>query len=289
MRTVAIVGVGLIGGSFALALKKAGFSGEILGVSSERTIATALERGAIDRTATFEQAINEADFLYLASPIHNIITDIERLGKIVKPGARLLVTDAGSTKQEIVAAAAKYLPAGIFIGGHPMAGKESRGVGSADANLFQGRTYVLTPTASEQMQWPAVIELLQWISKAGANPLVLTPQQHDHAVAFTSHLPQLISTALAISVDRNLPDANSQKTAGPGFQDMSRLALSSFEVWNDILDSNASEIEAALESYIAVLTQFRNQLKTDPAALQISFEQAAAFRKRLFTATILRS
>ena len=289
MRTVAIVGVGLIGGSFALALKKAGFTGEILGVSSERTIATALERGAIDRAATFEQAVNEADFVYLASPIRNIITDIERKGKFVKPGSRLLVSDAGSTKQEIVAAAAKYLPMGIFLGGHPMAGKESRGVSSADANLFQGRTYVLTPTASEQMQWPAVIELLQWISKAGANPLVLTPQQHDHAVAFTSHLPQLISTALAISVDRNLPDANSQKTAGPGFQDMSRLALSSFEVWSDILDSNAAEIDAALESYIAVLTQFRTQLKTDPAALQISFEQAAAFRKRLFTATILGS
>jgi prephenate dehydrogenase len=286
MRKVAIFGVGLIGGSFALALKKAGFSGEILGVSSDRTIVAALQRGAIDRGVTFDEAANEADLIYLASPIHRITADIQRLGKILKPESGTLVTDAGSTKLEIVAAAEKYLPIGAFLGGHPMAGKESRGVTSADANLFNGRTYVLTPTTSSQMESPSVKGFVEWVRKAGANPLVLSAEQHDHAVAFTSHLPQLASTALVLAAARNLSADGSAKTVGPGFQDMSRLALSSFDMWKDILDSNAVEIDAALESYIEVLTALRLRMK-NTSAIESSFKEASDFRKRLFSATIL--
>ena len=187
MGTVAIFGVGLIGGSFALSLKKAGFKGEIVGVSSDRSIADALVRGAIDRGARFEQAAQDADLLYLAGPIEKIKQDIAALKGLLKPDA--LVTDAGSTKSEIMLAAAAHLPEGSFLGGHPMAGKESRGVLAADANLFQGRTYIFTPTSSQQMERAPVQWLLEWVRKAGANPLVLTAEEHDHAVALLSHLP----------------------------------------------------------------------------------------------------
>ncbi len=284
MRTVAIFGVGLIGGSFALALKKAGFKGEILGVSSDRTIAEALSRGAIDRGASFEQAAQDADLLYLASPIEKIKQDIASLKGLLKPDA--LVTDAGSTKSEIMMAAAAHMPEGSFLGGHPMAGKESRGVLSADANLFQGRPYIFTPTGPQQMDSTSGRWLLDWVRKMGANPLVLPAEQHDRAVALLSHLPQLASTALTLAAARNLPDKNSQKTAGPGFQDMSRLALSPFDMWKDILGSNVKEIDSALGAYIELLVQFRASL-ADPSALQSAFEEASAFRKGLFSATML--
>ncbi len=285
MRTVAIFGVGLIGGSFALALKKAGFAGEILGVSSERSIGEALRRGAIDRGVPFEEAACEADLLYLATPIHRIIEDIQRMKEFLKPGA--LVTDAGSTKQEIADAAATHLAQDSFLGGHPMAGKESRGVNVADADLFKSRTYVLTPTSAQQLEGAGAKWLVEWIRKIGANPLILTPGEHDHAVAFTSHLPQLASTALTIAAAGNLTDASSQKTTGQGFQDMTRLAHSSFDMWKDILETNTVEIDRALETYIKVLMEMREGLK-DPASMQPLFESAAEFRKRLYSATILR-
>ena len=285
MRTVAIFGVGLIGGSFALALKKAGFAGEILGVSSERSISEALRRGAIDRGVPFEEAAKEADLLYLATPIRRIIEDIRRLKNFLKPGA--LITDAGSTKQEICDAAATHLAPEYFLGGHPMAGKESRGVNVADADLFKSRTYVLTPASTEQLESASGKWLVDWIRKIGANPLILSPQEHDHTVAFTSHLPQLASTALTMTAAGNLGNASSQKTTGQGFQDMTRLAHSSFDMWKDILDTNTAEIDKALEAYIQVLLEMREGLR-DPAGMQSAFESAAEFRKRLYSATILR-
>ena len=233
----------------------------------------------------FEEAAREADLLYLASPIHRIIEDIQRLKNLLKPGA--LVTDAGSTKQEIGNAAATHLAPEVFLGGHPMAGKESRGVNVADADLFKSRTYVLTPASSVQLESAGAKWLVDWIRKIGANPLILTAKQHDHAVAFTSHLPQLASTALTIAAAGNLGDVSSQKTTGQGFQDMTRLAHSSFDMWKDILDTNTAEIDGALETYIKVLMEMREGLK-DSARVQPMFESAAEFRKRLYSATILR-
>ncbi len=128
--------------------------------------------------------------------------------------------------------------------------------------------------------------LLDWVRKMGANPLVLPAEQHDRAVALLSHLPQLASTALTLAAARNLRDKNSQKTAGPGFQDMSRLALSPFDTWKDILGTNAKEIDSALGAFIELLVQFRASL-ADPSALQSAFEEASAFRKGLFSATML--
>ena len=135
MHSVGIVGVGLIGGSFGMALRKAGFGGAILGVSSARSVAEGIERGAIDCGATLEEAAETCDLLFLAQPISGIIETLRKLDPLVRPDA--LVTDAGSTKQTIVDEAKRSLHRCAFLGGHPMAGKELRGVGAADADLFQ--------------------------------------------------------------------------------------------------------------------------------------------------------
>ncbi len=198
MKTVAIVGTGLIGASFGLALKSAGFRGRILGVSSARALEEALSRGAVDEAAPLEEAVASADLIYLSQTIDRILSTLPLIAPCVRPGA--LVTDAGSTKTEIVNQALRSLAPGQFLGGHPMAGKEQRGAAHACAELFRDRTWILTPTEPGQLDSPAALEFVDWIGKIGAVPVVLSPQEHDRVVALTSHLPQLLSTALAATL-----------------------------------------------------------------------------------------
>jgi prephenate dehydrogenase len=277
LRTVAIVGVGLIGGSFGLALKKAGFMGEILGVSSEAAIAEALRRGAIDRGLPLAEAVSQADLIYLAQPIGRIMDTLRRLDGLVKDDA--LITDAGSTKSAIVSLAREVIRRGQFLGGHPMAGKAKRGVAEAEADLFAGRTYVVTPTREADLETPRAAELLGWIERIGAVTVVMGPDRHDEVVSFTSHLPQLASTALAATAAENLESADDLQVAGPGLTDMTRLAGSAYEIWRDILATNTDSIERALEAYIARLEYLRENLRT--RAMQEQFDAAAALASRL--------
>jgi prephenate dehydrogenase len=269
MKTVAIAGVGLIGGSFALALRRAGFTGTIAGVSSPRTIAEALEHRIIDREMTLAEAAREADLLLLAQPIGRIITLIEELAPHLGPNT--LVTDAGSTKRLICEAAAKHLPADQFLGGHPMAGKETRGASSADPGLFRGRTWVLTRETGHPFE--------SWLRQIGANLLFLDPAEHDRTVAFTSHLPQLLATALAGTVQSGLTRDEQLKAGGPGLIDMTRLALSPYDMWNDILTTNAADVDAALASLIERLESMRPRLTE--GGLREDFERGAQLRRRL--------
>jgi prephenate dehydrogenase len=264
VNTVAIVGVGLIGGSFALALRKAGFAGKIIGVSSPQTVRTALERGVIDETLPLEQAAAQSDLIYLSQPIRQILHTLEMLDQHVRPGA--LITDAGSTKVAIMKQA-KNIRRGRFVGGHPMAGKESRGVQEADADLFRGRPYVLT--AHEP-------ELEQWIGRMGARVAILSAPEHDRLVALTSHLPQLISTALAVSIAKEPAAAG---VTGPAALDFTRLALSSYEIWRDILATNSGPIDAALAAFIEKLEEFRKVLCAP--SMEGEFEQGATAARRL--------
>jgi prephenate dehydrogenase len=269
MDTVAIFGVGLIGGSFALAIRKAGFTGRIVGVSSDDTIRAALALQVIDQGLPEQQAAEQADLLYLSQPIHKIIESLAELESRVKPGA--LITDAGSTKQAIVDRASQVISRAQFLGGHPMAGRERRGVEAAEADLFQGRPYVLTPRSASELDTPAAREFISWIPKIGSRPVIMSPQEHDRTVAFTSHLPQLASTALAATLNgRPEPQTG---VYGPALPDSTRLALSSFEVWGDILDTNRHQILAALESYIAKIQEFREHL--DREAMRRHFDAAA--------------
>jgi len=277
METVAIVGVGLIGGSFGLALKKAGFRGAILGVSSEATIRAALGRGAIDRGATLEDAARQADLLYLAQPIGRILDTLHHLDPLVRPQA--LITDAGSTKHAIVTEARKLVRRCQFLGGHPLAGKETRGVAEAEADLFRGRTYVLTPGSPDELQTAAARAFIEWLERIGAKPVVLGAAEHDRLVSFTSHLPQLASTALAATVADNLIASADLQVAGPGLIDSTRLALSAYELWRDILATNTESIEQALTAYINELELLRENLRTRGA--QEEFVRAAELAARL--------
>jgi prephenate dehydrogenase len=163
------------------------------------------------------------------------------------------VTDAGSTKQAIVEEANRCLKRCRFLGGHPMAGKELRGVGAADADLFQGRTWVLTSDIEHPFR--------NWIAMCGAREIILDPATHDRLVAWSSHLPQLASTALAAVMHDVAPGAAS--VAGPGLLDATRLAMSSFDLWSDILATNKAHISAVLEAYIAKLRGLQSGYETE--------------------------
>jgi prephenate dehydrogenase len=251
MKNVGIIGVGLIGGSFGLALRKAEFAGAILGVSSARGIDQAVERGAIDRGATLEEAAAVCDLLFLSQPISGILETLRKLDPLVRPDA--LVTDAGSTKQAIADEAKRSLRRCAFVGGHPMAGKELRGVAAAEADLFRGRTWVLTSAINHPFR--------NWIAAFGAREIILDAAQHDRLVAWSSHLPQLASTALASVLHDLAPEAAS--VAGPGLLDTTRLAMSSFDLWHDILETNKIEVSAALDAYIEKLRTLKLDFETE--------------------------
>jgi prephenate dehydrogenase len=273
MRTIAIAGVGLIGGSFGLALREAGFDGEILGVSSPAAIETAMARGAIDAAVTLEEAADRADLLYLSQPVDRIIQTIERLGNIARPD--LLITDAGSTKTVIVCTAARSLPEGQFLGGHPLAGKEERGAAAADAGLFRGRPYVLTSSPAE---WPHWREFQDWLERIGAKVIEMNADEHDRTVAFTSHLPQLLSTTLACTLARQ-KKGYFDLVFGPGLIDMTRLAMSEKEVWGSILSTNARALGEAMDSFLSNLVEIRKSIGTE--GMGAAFDAANSFVSKI--------
>ncbi len=268
MRRVAIFGVGLIGGSFALALRQAGFSGEILGVSSPKTVETALSLGVIDRSVSVGEVVDSADFIYLAQPIFGIIDTLTAIGPRMR--REVVITDAGSTKKEITDQARKSITQAFFVGGHPMAGKERAGVQNADPDLFRGRPYVLCPRAPGDVDHPEFQHLRDWITRIGARPVVLDASEHDRLVAFTSHAPQILSTALG-SVLAGVDSAAS--VAGPGVLELTRLALSPFSVWRDIFRTNEANVHEALGLIIEKLNDIGKVLGSDDLAGE--FERAA--------------
>lgn len=271
---IGIVGVGLIGGSFALAMRKAGFNGTMLGVSSPPTIEAAKRCGVIEDGVTLERAVAECDLLYLAQPIVRIVAVLEKLGTTpLKQG--ILITDAGSTKRTIVRTAERSLPPNVFVGGHPMAGKETRGPENADPDLFIDRTYFLTPlkkTANYD-------EFVTWVERIGSKPVEVDPDTHDRMVSLTSHLAQLASTALAVTVDAELGPEQARIGSGSGLRDMTRLALSDWEIWSDIVTTNTEQIDNALRCYIERLQSMRTSLTS--GTLGPSFGVGEKFAKSL--------
>ena len=276
MNQVTIVGTGLIGASFGLALRKAGFDGVIVGVSSPPALADAVARGAVDRGAPLAEAVAGADLVFLSQAIGRILDTIRHLDPLVKPGA--LVTDAGSTKCEIVDLARRTLTRCQFLGGHPMAGKERRGAASADAELFRGHPWALTPDDPRELETSAAAEFRLWLEGIGARIAVVDGDAHDRLVARTSHVPQLASTALAAVLEAQFPDAR-PPLYGLGLTDMTRLALSSFELWRDILATNSDHIARALGDYIQKLEHLRENLRT--RQIQEEFAKGADFARRL--------
>jgi prephenate dehydrogenase len=277
MQHIVIVGTGLIGSSFGLALRKAGFTGAITGVSSAPAIADAIAAGAIDRGAPLASAVPEADLVFLSQTIGRILDTIRHLDPLLRPGT--LVTDAGSTKCAIVDLARQTLTHAQFLGGHPMAGKETRGATSADPNLFRGRTWILTPDEDEELHTACALEFRTWLHRIGAHVTTLDADEHDRVVSLTSHLAQLASTALAATVSEKLGGPPRLSAAGPGLEDMTRLAMGSYEIWRDILATNSDHIERALSLYIQKLEHMRENLRT--RQLQEEFDRGAALAAQL--------
>ena len=277
MRTVASAGVGLIGGSFGLALRAAGFAGRIVGVSRPATIAKAIDKGAIDAGVSLDEAAAEADLLLLSQPVSVILDTLEKLDGKLKPGA--LVTDAGSTKRRICERGAHHLGEGSFLGGHPMAGKESSGVEAAEAQLFRDRPWLVTPHGNATMDSPQAREFLTWLERIGARTTICSAEDHDRWVARSSHLPQMLSTALAHSLGACEDREALLSAAGPGLASMTRLALSSWEIWKDILATNGDYIAEALREFQGELGQASGDLAS--GSLEEVFRQGAEFAARV--------
>jgi prephenate dehydrogenase len=246
-------------------------------VSSAGALTDAQRAGAIDRGAPLAEAAADADLIFLSQTVGRIIDTLRHLDPLVKPGA--LVTDAGSTKAEIVDTARQSLSRCQFLGGHPMAGKETRGAGEAEAGLFRGRTWALTPDDPAELETAAACEFRGWLDRIGARVVVLDCEEHDRVVALTSHLPQLASTALAAVLDEPLRAPLRRALAGPGLEGMTRLALGAYPVWRDILATNPGPIDRALAVYIQELEHLRENLRT--RQMETEFERAARLAARL--------
>jgi prephenate dehydrogenase len=259
---VAIVGLGLLGGSWGLALKKAGFTGRIVGYARRaETREQALREGAVDEVcADVNEAVRGADLVILATPVAVILDHLVRLQLHLSPQA--LITDVGSTKRRICEQAAEhYAQQPLFLGGHPMAGKERSGIENADARLFENARYVLTPLKPEHSGDPRVQAFRALVVAIGARPLTSDPATHDQAVAYLSHLPQLLSSGLASLIEeKNTDQGLGLELAATGFRDVTRLADSPYSVWRDICLTNTENIQMALDALIQKLESIRLHL-----------------------------
>jgi prephenate dehydrogenase/chorismate mutase len=245
---VTIVGCGLIGGSFALALKRSGACRSIAGwdISSE-AFQEALHRSIIDEvdTSFADGAVSQSDLIYLAMPVSSIINFMRECGMQVRTGS--LVTDAGSTKVEICRAAGEYLRKDVvFVGGHPIAGSEHSGLAYSDGNLFRDAAYAMVHEGEHNDQIGDFEETLRGI---GAHVVRMTADTHDHLLTFTSHLPQLLSTTLAATLENEPQKDSLLAVSGKGLRDMTRLAGSSWSMWRDIVRTNQAQITSALDVF----------------------------------------
>src|SRR6266478_4833644 len=287
IRRVAILGTGMIGGSFALALRKNLTNISISGWDRPEVVREKEVRSAFDETfsGSLGLALAKADLIYIALPIGVTLDLLPEISRNAPASA--LVTDACSTKLRIMEEASEAFDGNggaIFLGGHPMAGKELSGIAAADGDLFRDHTYALiaegdaiaTPTASE----PRISAFVKILEKIGAEPLWIGAQQHDYAVGLASHLPQLAAVALASflydRLDENgLPIA----VAGPGLRDTLRLAGSPYSTWRDIVLTNREVLSAGLDLFARRLDDLRERLNS--RELEADFDAANELYKLL--------
>ena len=277
----AVIGVGLIGGSFALALKTARLCGHVVGAGrGPANLKLALERGAIESIAADPAAaVADADLVLVATPVAQFSAVFSSIEKSLKPGA--IVTDAGSTKRDVVTAARSGLGAKIrqFVPGHPIAGAEASGAAAASAELFQGKRVVLTPLPENSPETVGAIESI-WLA-CGARISRMTPQEHDEVFAAVSHLPHLLAYALVHELAGRPNSAQLFGYAAGGFRDFTRIASSHPEMWRDICVANCDELVKELSRFSGKLSHVREILEAqDSAALEKLFAEARAARRR---------
>jgi prephenate dehydrogenase len=276
-----LIGCGLMGGSFALALKEAGLVKRVVGFSaSGATLQKALQLGVIDEAASSaEQAATGADIVLVAVPVSATEATLKALQPAVTP--QMLIMDVGSTKSDVLAAAQRALigQIGSFVPAHPIAGKEKAGVEHADAKLYQGCQVILTPTADTlDKQRQQALEVWQAL---GCKVVHMSPEAHDAAFAAVSHLPHLLAFAMMNGVNSQPQGQEFLSLAGPGFRDFTRIAASDPKVWRDILLSNRQQLLAQSQHFQAQLQAFEHlMLQGDGEALQALIEQASSARSQ---------
>ena len=286
IERVAIIGTGLIGSSIGLALRAAGFAGAIAGWDKRREEAqTALERGALSAvTDDPERVARESDLVVLAMPVLGVLDWMERLAPVLGPGQ--LVTDVGSTKREIAEAARRLYPtrregglrqSAEYIPGHPMAGKERGGAELAEAGLFRGAMWLFTPAGADRSEIEE--EWRGWVERMGACTMDMDAARHDELLAWVSHLPQMLSTALAAMLEERFGDAPEIRAiGGRALRETTRLGASPYSMWRDVAMTNTAAIEAALLALEQELQHVRESLRTPE--LREEFARANRFRSR---------
>jgi prephenate dehydrogenase len=282
LNKLVIVGVGLIGGSFALALRKAGLVKHITGVGrSQANMQRAVELGVIDEIATdIASALNGADLVFLAMPVGQTASTLEKIAPHLH--ANTLVTDAGSTKQDVIAAARHHLSMQNrhhFVPGHPIAGAEHSGVQAAQVDLYTHKHVILTPLPETSA---AAVERVQQLWQAcHAQVSLMSPDEHDRVLAATSHLLHILAFTLMNHLNHSTDDPESLlRFAGSGFRDFTRIASSSPEMWRDICLANREALLEQIEAYQNELNSLRELLKKNDAdALDQAFSQARSMRE----------
>jgi prephenate dehydrogenase len=273
----AIAGVGLIGGSLALAARAAGLIGEAVGIGrSEANLRTALQRGIVDQTVRDLAALGPVDLVVLAVPVRSTATVAAALLPHLRPGT--VLTDVGSVKGAVVEAMDRLVPADRpFVGAHPIAGSERAGAAAATADLFVGARCIVTPTARTQPQALARVRAL-W-EGVGARVEEMTPAAHDRALAWTSHLVHALAYALVRALDA--ADPTLLAGGGPSVRDVTRVAASPAELWRDILLDNADAVGDAIGQFAGELARLRDAIAAgDAPALQALLETAVIAKRR---------
>jgi prephenate dehydrogenase len=285
IERIAILGTGLLGTSVGLALRAAGFRGNLVGWNrSAEGAATALSMGAIDSIGTDPlQAARESQLVLLAVPIYATLDYMEQLSGVL--GSEHLVTDVGSTKAQITAAADRLFNTperAAFLPGHPMAGKERGGATLGDANLFRGAVWLFTddPAWQRSPHGAALVKgWREWVAAMGSKALDLDPARHDELVGWVSHLPQFVATALSALLEDEVGDAPELKdVGGRALREMTRLGASPFSMWRDIAYTNTETVKAALLALEQRLAHLRENLRTPE--LRDEFEKANRFRSQ---------
>jgi prephenate dehydrogenase len=279
-RQVTIIGTGLIGGSLGLALKKRHLAGRIVGCDRAPVLERAQDCGAIDAgTTNPADAVRGSDLVVLATPVIPILDLTDRFGPALP--AKTLVTDVGSTKAEIVQRAVKSFGRNAkhrFLAGHPMAGKECAGVEFADADLFAGAAWLFTPLPGQNVHAGLCGEFVHCAERIGARVAVLDPTDHDRFCAWISHLPQMVSTALAAAlVDEFGADAPVLDIGGKALRELTRISASPYSMWRDVAMTNKRNLADAIQKLEQRLAHIRENLDTRELARE--FERAHELRK----------
>lgn len=279
IKKTAVVGLGIVGGSLAKALKAKGI--KVIGIDmNDDTLWKARNDGVISHDSfninvgdeKYFEPLKTADMVFLAIPVMEVVSAVRKLSPYFKKGA--IVTDTGGTKRFLINSIKFELPEGVeFIGGHPMAGSEKSGYDHSREDLFINAPYILTPTPENSRE--SVETLKKVVSKIGAIPYVMAAEEHDRIIAAVSHLPQVVATSLAAAVGKLDEGGEWLKLAGKGFKDTTRIAASSFKIWRDVFITNGDEIVKMIRLYEKKLEELADAIESkDEGCIKKIFHEA---------------